>query len=365
MEHSEKKISVLQLIDSLQTGGAEMMAVNLANGLARAGVSSCLVATRKEGALKSKINAAVTYRFLNKNHTLDLTALWRLRKFCRQEKINTIHAHSSSFFLASLLKGTLPGIRIVWHDHYGNSEQLQKRSSWVLKKCAPYFAAGIVVNQALKGWAVKQLKIAKVEILPNFVAKEAETAGETFLRGEANKRIVCVANLRPQKDHLNLLKAFKRLREHNKEWTLHLVGADWKDNYSERLKAFVKNQQLTKHVYFYGSCTDIPFILSQATVGVLASKSEGLPLALLDYGMAKLGVVVTDVGDCSVVVKNGESGWLVPPKEELRLAEKLVLLLENKKEREQMGECLHQTIKAQFAEDVIIKQLISIYQELE
>ncbi len=95
MNHS---VRILQLIDSLETGGAERMAINYANTLAEVIPLSALVATRKEGALKEQLSDKVTYLFLNKKGRLGLSAVLRLRKFILQHKIDVIHAHSTSFF---------------------------------------------------------------------------------------------------------------------------------------------------------------------------------------------------------------------------------------------------------------------------
>ena len=70
---------IVQLIDSLEAGGAERMAVNLANGLAKQVEFSGLVCTRKEGLLLAQIRAEVNYFFMAKKSALDLTALFRLR----------------------------------------------------------------------------------------------------------------------------------------------------------------------------------------------------------------------------------------------------------------------------------------------
>ena len=66
-----KKLKVIQLIDSLKPGGAEMMAVNIANELGcEDGIASHLCATRLEGGLKEKLTPAVHYFFLNKKKKL-------------------------------------------------------------------------------------------------------------------------------------------------------------------------------------------------------------------------------------------------------------------------------------------------------
>ena len=59
-------LRIVQLIDSLEPGGAERMAVNYANSLATVIPFSALITTRKEGALKKQLSPKVSYLFLNK-----------------------------------------------------------------------------------------------------------------------------------------------------------------------------------------------------------------------------------------------------------------------------------------------------------
>ncbi|WP_278011088.1 hypothetical protein [Flavobacterium gyeonganense] len=89
---------IIQIIDSLDAGGAERMAVNYANVLADEIQFSGLVSTRKEGFLKEEINPNVSYLFLEKKQQLDFKALLRLRSFVVKNKVSYIHAHSTSFF---------------------------------------------------------------------------------------------------------------------------------------------------------------------------------------------------------------------------------------------------------------------------
>src|SRR5690554_3913115 len=283
MNHS---VRILQLIDSLETGGAERMAINYANTLAEVIPLSALVTTRKEGALKEQLSSKVTYLFLNKKGRLGLSAVLRLRKFILQHKISVIHAHSTSFFTAILVKLLYPKVRIVWHDHYGNSEFLDKRNARVLRVFSFLFQGIISVNLKLKEWANLTLDFKNVIYLPNFVFFDEKNNDlkQTDLVGTQGKRIVCLANLRAQKNHSMLLKVAARLKESHSEWTFHLVGKDFEDDYSERLKIEIINNQLADQVFIYGSRNDVGNILSQSDIGILTSKSEGLPVALLEYG---------------------------------------------------------------------------------
>ena len=70
---------VVQIIDSLEIGGAERMAVNYANVLAEKISFSGLITTRKEGQLKSQIDSKVSCLFLRKKKTIDFKAIFRIR----------------------------------------------------------------------------------------------------------------------------------------------------------------------------------------------------------------------------------------------------------------------------------------------
>ena len=201
---------VLQLIDTLEAGGAERVAVNLANALSNEIESSFLCATRKEGLLKEAISTEVQYLFLNKTKTIDLKAIKCLSTFVRKNKIDTIHAHSSSFFLATIIKFLNPKILVVWHDHYGNTEFIEKRKYKALRFCSKYFAHIFSVNKVLEVWAKQNLRNKNVSYLPNFATLN-KTKALTTLKGVSDKRIVCLANFRPQKDHVTLIEAFKEV----------------------------------------------------------------------------------------------------------------------------------------------------------
>ena len=79
-----KKIRVLQLLDSLHAGGAEVLAVNIANALSNEGVESHLCTTRNEGPLKENINPSVGYLFLERKRIVD--GMFRMRRIGRMNK---------------------------------------------------------------------------------------------------------------------------------------------------------------------------------------------------------------------------------------------------------------------------------------
>lgn len=355
---------VLQLIDSLEAGGAERMSVNLANALGDQVDGSYLCATRAEGLLKASINPEVSYLFLRKRSRYDLLAFYRLYRFVREEQISIIHAHSSSFFFGTIIKLLRPKTKLVWHDHYGNSEHLSERPYKTLRICSWLFDMVFCVNTALVTWSQKHLKTSQIEFLSNFVLPSKTINKITELHGSPGKRILCLANLRSQKNHLSLLKAFKTIHLLYPDWTLHLVGKDFKDAYSNSIKHYIKYEHLEACVFLYGSQSDTEHILSQCDIGVLSSISEGLPLSLIEYGFGSLAIIGTDVGDCRRVIKDDSVGRLVKSNDINAISDSLLGYIEDAKLRMEVGQNLRAYVNYHFSKGAIIESLMLNYKQI-
>ena len=355
---------VLQLIDSLRPGGAEKMSVSYANALAKRIDASFLCCTRKEGLLKEQLDPEVGYLFLNKKITLDLQAFWKLRKFVKVHEVDLIHSHGSSWFLALLVKISLSNVKLVWHDHWGERGWKDKPPG-ILKPASKFFDGVLAVNSDLKEWAESNLKLTKVIYLPNFVSESSYTEElpaevGTVLNGDKNSfKIICLANLRAPKDHITLLRAFKEVLKTCPNTSLHLVGKDEKDDYSRNLKYFVKKNELQNKVFFYGEQGDVkPFLLS-ADMGVLSSKTEGLPLTLLEYGLFNLPVVCTRVGQCEEVI--GNSGLIISPGKPKKFSAAIINYIKDPELYTEHSNAFHYRVSKKFSEKGVLKEIEAFY----
>lgn len=354
---------VVQIIDSLEAGGAERMAVNYANALSKKILFSGLVATRNEGGLKKQINSEVSYLFLQRKKSVDLKAIFRLRKYLVKNKIDIIHAHSSSFFIAVLVKLTLPRIKIFWHDHYGSRAKETKKENRYLVFLSVFFSSIFVVNLQLEEWNKKNMYCSGVIFIPNFTSSQNVSKQITNLKGTDGKRIVFLANLKNPKNHLLILKAFADLKLFELDWTLHLIGKDYFDSYSDELKDFIKSNFLEDFIYMYGERNDIKNILSQASVGVLASTQEGFPVTLLEYALENVAVLSTNVGYSTVLIQNEVNGLLFDPLFEFEVKNQLKKIIENEVLRNTLAEKFKQTVLSNYSEETVIEKLVLAYQK--
>jgi hypothetical protein len=163
---------------------------------------SGIVATRKEGNLKSQLGPKVDYMFLGKKSAIDPGAVWRLRNYFKRQNIGYVQPHSSSYFIVFLVKLIYPKIQIVWHDHNGLSEFLGTRKSAVVKIASRFFKGIIVVNYQLKNWAIRELHCSNVMLIfrilqlrPQLLRqkrfyREIPVSGFCALRTCATKKII-------------------------------------------------------------------------------------------------------------------------------------------------------------------------------
>lgn len=354
-------LKVLQLIDSLEIGGQERMAVTFANELSDKICFSGLIVTREEGDLIKEINNKVSYCFLNKKNKIDLKAILKLRKFLKTNKIDIIHAHGSSYFLAVLTKITFTKVKLFWHDHNGNRLNV-KNDNLIIRISSVFFKGIFTVNRELENWAKEKLFCKSVNFIPNCVSMNESLQNKiTVLKGPENKRIVCLANLKNPKNHLFLLKSFYKSAIFKYDWTLHLIGKDFNDSYSDQLKEFIVATNLQNYVFIYGSCVDVKNILSQSNIGVLISTYEGFPVTLLEYGLSNLAVIASNVGYCNEIIKDNETGLLFLSNNEEQFINNLIKITNDTDLRSKLSQNLNELVNNNYSANSICNLLMQYY----
>ena len=349
-------LRVLQVVDSLAAGGAEQVAVHLANELARSGHESTLVATRASGPLAEAIDPAVWWRSLARTGRFGLAAVSSLRAVVAERQIEVIHAHSTSIFLVAASFAVGPRPAIVWHDHFPGAAH---RNPLPLRAVGPWIDAAVAVSHDIETADRQMLRLGdRLVRVPNFSVLEVDAPAAADLPGRPGSRIVCVANLREAKDQVTLVQAMAQVASTHPDAHLLLVGAD-DGPYAERVRAEVGRRGLDDRVSLLGVRTDVGSVLAACDIGVLSSTEEGTPLAVLEYGLAGLAVVATAVGEVAAVV--GPSGRLVEPGDVTTMAGQLVDLLDDPAERDRLGSGLRARIDRSYSSTAIRMRWEDVY----
>lgn len=355
-------IPVLHITDTLDAGGYERLAVNLVNALPRERFSPALCTTRREGVLEAEVAPEVSRLRLGRRGLFDARAVARLAGYLRERGVRIVHAHGPSLFIARAAAMLAPRAVVIWHAHSGRMAE-EDRACWAYRTAAAGAAGVISVNQVILEWVRRRLRLpdSRTWHLPNFVMELPPAAGVPDLPGDPARRVVCVANLRPEKDHRTLLRAFALASREVPDARLLLVGAAADAAYERQLRADAAALGLGDSVSFLGPRADVPAVLRASAAGVLSSAFEGLPMSLLEYGMAGLATVATDAGETGEVLGHGQAGILVPRRDAAALAEGLVALLRSSELRARLGEELRRRVRARYGAGAVVPRLCGIY----
>jgi glycosyltransferase involved in cell wall biosynthesis len=343
----------------------ESVAVNIANLLAQRGIASSICSTRRSGPLQARLSQNVNYLNLERHGLVDCRALRRFIRFLQDQHVDVIHAHGTALFFCSLSTLFCTKPKLVWHDHFGRYAT-EERPSWLYRLAMRRVAGVIAVNEPLADWARSKLRVpaTRVWYVPNFVIQSATAPEFPDLPGQPGKRIVCVANLRPEKGHLILIDALREVVTVEPQACVLIVGSDANRSHTTKIRERIHHHGLENHVFILGSRSDVSSILCACDIGVLPSISEGLPLALLEYGVAGLPAVATRIGQVPEVLDEGRAGILVPPGQAADLAAALIGLLESEDSRRKLGAVFRQRVQEHFSETAIIDQVLRVYENV-
>jgi glycosyltransferase involved in cell wall biosynthesis len=175
--------------------------------------------------------------------------------------------------------------------------------------------------------------------------------------GRSTVRLIMVARFQEQKDHASLFAALESLAD--LPWSLELIG-DGPD--LGRWQQWVKARGWDHRVLFSGQVLDVPRRLETSDVFVLASLWEGFPRSILEAMRAGLPVVVSDVGGVRESVIDGETGYVVPPRDPQALAGRLAELLADAGLRRSLGAAGRARYEAEFTFDAMLYKTFKVWE---
>jgi glycosyltransferase involved in cell wall biosynthesis len=174
--------------------------------------------------------------------------------------------------------------------------------------------------------------------------------------GQNPVRLVMVARFGPQKDHPTLLRALAQLQD--LPWEVDLVG---EGPLTTKTQALAASLGIERRVHFLGQRMDVERILAEAQVSLLVTNWEGFPLAILEAMRAGLPVLASAVGGVGESVRDGQTGFLVPPGEVGPLRDRLRALLTDASLRASMGAEGRAVYEREFTLDHTVTKTLAVY----
>jgi glycosyltransferase involved in cell wall biosynthesis len=292
----------------------------------------------------------------------DICAALELRGIFQNRKPDLIALHSAKAGLVGRFAAVGLGIPVVMTAHgWPFTEGVSERRAAVyriLERMAAPLADRIITvsdyDRSLAGSAgigPSEKVVTIHNAIPDVLERQL-SVGE-----EGPIRIVMVARLDEQKDHVTLLNALASLKEPN--WTLDLVG----DGPREGLvRAEAERLQILDRVRFLGLRRDVRQLLARSHISVLATHWEGFPLSILEAMRAGVPVVASAVGGIPEAIADGETGFLVPRNDVNELRERVEYLLNSPTERARLGTAGRRRFEERFRFDRMAEETLAVYE---
>jgi glycosyltransferase involved in cell wall biosynthesis len=381
--------TILQIIPSLDTGGAELSTVEIAEAIVEAG-GRALVAT-EGGRLAGRIEKAggelIEFPAATKNPLRIVANAQSLKRLIEKEKVSLVHARSRAPAWSALLAARRARIPFVttYHGAYAEADSLKRLYNSVMARSDLVIAnSNYTANLIESRYGTAR---DKIRIIHRGVdIDQFSTAAIDRMRIDNLRRawqvepdwhiILHAARLTAWKGQKVLLDAASRLASSGKLDTVVLVFAgddQGRLDYKKELVERASSLGIEDHVRFPGHVADMAGALSAAHVAVIASvEPEAFGRTATEAQALGCPVIATNIGAPPETVVplrdgvNGEgTGWLVPPGDPQALAECLNRALSlSEPERQVLGARARANVAAHFTLSAMKQATLAVYDEL-
>lgn len=367
---------VFYLVDSLEVGGTETQAVELALRMPASGYEITLGCLRAEGPLLARLQGtAVRLEEFHPQGGLDspggVYQLARMTGFLRRHAFDVVHTHDLWSNLLGVTAARFAGIPAIISSQRDLShfDWYKGMRRTLLRKVQGMSQAVLVNATPIRDGLLEEGKLdpQKLRVIHNGVDTDRFQHGrrdrDRFVPGgDDGMFVVLVGNMHDDvKGHPWVIGAAPPVvREFPK--TRFVFAGD--GAFRPTLERQVADLGLQSNFVFLGRRTDIPDLLASCDIAVLPSRAEGLPNAVLEYMAAGLPTIVSRVGGNPELVQEGVTGMLVPPQDATALSDALLRLLRGPGLARQMAANGRRLATQDFSFDRLIREIDSLYTEL-
>jgi glycosyltransferase involved in cell wall biosynthesis len=366
-QHRERPARILLLGSQMATGGAQKVLLTLASFFFEHGCDVCATFFFDREGLQQKWENQYNFPIQNMNAWskkrssrfikpfLFFKGLLNLLRFMFQKQFDSILTFTHHSNLIGLPLAWLARIPIRLGSHHGRIHGIPRWQeilhAWMINS---QMASGMVaVSQYVQQQSVNEgirpekiIPITNGLNLPKINPTDRSRIRQELAIKENIPLVLSVGRLTYEKGHTFLMQAVPNVLEHFPQTMFVLVGdGPLRVDLTEE----VKKLGIQENVLFLGFRYDIFQILSASDIFVLPSRSEGLPLVLLEAIGMGVPTVSFCVGGVGEIIQNGHTGLLIPPEDPAALAESIISLLDDETNRSNLSKAGQKMLAKKFS----------------
>jgi len=365
-----RRVKALQLISSGGYYGAENMLLNLCASQEQSGCQNSLlifynVHVPNVEFYERARRRGISVRMVHCNGRADWRAVRQIEEYIQEDSVDLVHTHG--------YKADLYGYLAAWrchkpmvatcHNWVGGTAALgiyNHLDRMVLKKFNALAAVSDAVAQRLRAFGVPA---EKIKIIPNGIDVPAFERAEPLplLKSEGNTVVGVVARLDMQKGFEYLLRAARGLCTMFPDLKIVIAGEGPDRTVIEDM---IRQYELQSSIILAGQQSNMPGVYAAMDIFVLPSLNEGLPMTVLEAMAASKPVLATRVGAIPSVIKDGENGLLVAPKDFEGLRNAIASLLSDPERRRRLGDQAHAWVSQNYTSEAMALKYHDMYEEV-
>jgi len=341
-----QKIKVLHIITELELGGAQLFTLYTMENLDK-NIFTPFLITNNKGILNKKYKDKDNFYFMDTlireiNPVKDFLSLIKLYKMIKTVKPDIIHTHSSKAGIIGRWAGFFARVPIIIHTVHGFGfspfhSKFRKYLYIFLEKITTKITDHLIFvseDNLKEGERLKISSKVKSSIIRSIV-------GLTDFRKNALKKeelkkiwgfpkdktiVGGVFCFKPQKDPIGFLKVAKKAVEKNKNLVFYIAGDG---EVRKPMEDFIHENKLKDKIKLLGWVDNTASLLPAFDILLLTSLWEGLPQVVVQALVSKVTVVASSVNGVKDIIKDGENGFIFPPRDYDAAVKKLLLAVEN------------------------------------
>jgi len=364
------RLIIAHILSSYGMGGQERVALDLARTQVAAGhdVIAISLSAPPEGPCAALFrNQGVRAETVAKRFRIDPTLPLRLGRYLAQAGVSVVHTHNPHALIYGAPAAALAGAVAV-HTKHGMNPDTPRRL-WLRRVAGRLAGAHVAVTPALARVALKagDCDGPRLHVVPNGVdlarfkpsrRARAQARLELGIPGDAWV-VGTVGRLSPEKDQSVLVDAVSNMLGERRQLVIVGDGPE-----RAALSARVGATGRARYVHMTGARSDVQNMLAAFDAFALTSRTEGLPLVLLEAMAMGLPVVSSAVGGIPDLIEHRVTGFLFPSGDVARLARQLGALANDFSLSRQIGEAARRQVLARYSLDRMAHEYETLYSNL-
>jgi glycosyltransferase involved in cell wall biosynthesis len=365
-------MKVMHILDSLNRGGAEMLALDVCRNARAHNLDLTFVATGGGDLEGDFRGSGVVFHRLQRRLPVDLRLATRLGRIIKDRGIEVVHTHQAVESLHAYLATRGTNVKRVMTFHLCTADT---KNRVALKFVTPRLNAGIAVsNDLLKCLSEAGLETAKnFHVIPNGVDTARLQGADRGLRSElglneSDVLLGMIGNFYAdgRKDQRTICLALPKFFQRVPNAHFVFVGGAFKDSTEllEQCLEIARQNNISDRVHFLGKRSDVANILHSLDGYVHSSVNESQGIAVVEAMLVGLPVIVSDIGALLEVTGNGDCALVFRTGDAEQLADQLLRLAQDGDFGARLGGKAKAYATRCFGIDAHIQNLLALYENV-